>query len=301
MDRRRPVDLLTIITGLSDSQASHLFLCVNNVLEDALYLHWSLTGIPPLEYERMFRRELLLSPRFSLTVRTEQQSNHPQAKPTQDSKEWEDQSWSTVETATREERKAGNLQPNEQEKCIICLTDFSPADEGEIVKLRKCKGHFFHKSCISRAFSSEESVKCPVCGQIYGDLTGSMPDGTLQISLDPRVHCDGYLHCGTWVLLYTFPGGNSKGIVYTGTQRRAFLPNTMIGREVLRLLICAFYRRQSFIVGTSVTTGTANTVVWAVHHKTNLTGGATRYGYPDPTYFERVKEELKARGVVYAA
>lgn len=299
MDLQRPVDLLTILTGVSDFRAIHLLQCVNNVLEDALYLHWSLTGIPPLEYERMWGRELRLSPRFTLTVRTELKPGNPLDKSTQDCKEWEEQPWSTVETATIEERKAGNLKPNEQENCIICLTDFSPADEGEIVKLRKCKGHFFHKSCISRAFSSEESVKCPVCGQIYGDLTGSMPDGTMQISMDPRVNCDGYPHCGTWVLLYTFPNGISKGVSYTGTQRRAFLPNTMPGREVLRLLIYAFYKRQSFTIGTSVSTGTPNTVIWAVHHKTNLTGGATRYGYPDPTYFQRVKEELEARGVAY--
>lgn len=302
MDSRQVVDLVTIVTGYSDLQARQLLLCVNNVLEDALYVHWSLTGIRPRAYEEMFRRELLLSPRFTLTVRTEKAPPKSLTRPnrSEERKEWEEQSWTTIERTTQNERKAGSLQPNEQEKCIICLTEFAPSDQGEIVKLRKCKGHFFHKSCISQAFTSAESVKCPVCGQIYGDLTGSMPDGSMQVTLEPRVHCEGHPRCGTWVLLYAFPSGQLGGTAFTGTQRRAFLPNSAGGREVLRLLICAFYRRQSFTVGTSVTTGAANTVVWAVHHKTNLSGGATKYGYPDETYFERVSEELAARGVAYA-
>ena len=51
-------------------------------------------------------------------------------------------------------------------------------------------------------------------------------------------------------------------------------------------------------MGTSVTTGRKNTVVWnGIHHKTNLYGGATNFGYPDKSYFNRVKEELAAKGV----
>ncbi len=51
-------------------------------------------------------------------------------------------------------------------------------------------------------------------------------------------------------------------------------------------------------VGTSVTTGQSNCVVWnGVHHKTNTSGGATNFGWPDPTYFVRVKEELKDKGI----
>ena len=54
----------------------------------------------------------------------------------------------------------------------------------------------------------------------------------------------------------------------------------------------------TFTVGTSVTTGRKNTVVWnGIHHKTSLFGGPTRFGYPDKNYFNRVKEELAAKGV----
>ena len=52
----------------------------------------------------------------------------------------------------------------------------------------------------------------------------------------------------------------------------------------------------SFTVGTSLTTGKKNTVVWAgIHHKTSLYEGP--FGYPDNTYFSRVQEELKARNI----
>jgi deltex-like protein len=49
-------------------------------------------------------------------------------------------------------------------------------------------------------------------------------------------------------------------------------------------------------VGTSVTNGTENTVVWAgIHHKTATSGGA--FAYPDPKYLSRVTEELASVGV----
>lgn len=44
--------------------------------------------------------------------------------------------------------------------------------------------------------------------------------------------------------------------------------------------------------------GRDNCIVWnGIHHKTNTEGGSTKYGYPDPTYFNRVKLELALKGV----
>ena len=66
----------------------------------------------------------------------------------------------------------------------------------------------------------------------------------------------------------------------------------------MKLLRTAFERRLTFTVGTSITTGETNTVVWnGIHHKTSVQGGTSHYGYPDKTYFSRVKEELAAKGV----
>jgi len=44
-------------------------------------------------------------------------------------------------------------------------------------------------------------------------------------------------------------------VKYQGTRRRAYIPDIPEGREVLALLVKAFERKLSFLVGTSVTTG----------------------------------------------
>ena len=55
---------------------------------------------------------------------------------------------------------------------------------------------------------------------------------------------------------------------------------------MLSLLAEAFRRKLTFKVGTSITTGQPNCVVWqGIHHKTSPVGGATSFGYPDETYF----------------
>lgn len=47
-----------------------------------------------------------------------------------------------------------------------------------------------------------------------------------------------------------------------------------------------------------MTTGLDNQIVWnGIHHKTSLQGGSANFGFPDPTYFKRVKLELADKGV----
>lgn len=66
------------------------------------------------------------------------------------------------------------------------------------------------------------------------------------------------------------------------------------------MLVKAFERKHTFIVGTSVTTGATDTVVWSgIHHKTNTHGGSSHFGYPDPTYLNRVTLEMADRGVTF--
>jgi len=53
-----------------------------------------------------------------------------------------------------------------------------------------------------------------------------------------------------------------------------------------------------FTVGRSVTTGKDNRIIFSgIHLKTSLQGGINKFGYPDPTYFKRVQEELALKGV----
>ena len=99
-------------------------------------------------------------------------------------------------------------------------------------------------------------------------------------------------------LILLQPEHPNPGSPFSGTGRTAYLPDNEKGRKVERLLRTAFNQRLIFTVGTSITTGVSNTVVWNdIHHKTTTHGGAQGYGYPDPEYLDRVIDDLKARGI----
>ena len=60
---------------------------------------------------------------------------------------------------------------------------------------------------------------------------------------------------------------------YTGTRRTAYLPNNAEGRELLELLRRAFDCKLVFTIGTSITKGKIDTVIWNdIHHKTQVQG-----------------------------
>ena len=212
-----------------------------------------------------------------------------------------------------------NKISNELDKCSICQYNFFEDETEEIEKLLKeekselpdfddffkkelniillknCHDHFFHIECLDLMIGSKKSFKCPNCSKIYGILIGDQPKGTMTAHISNYYHCSGYEDVDTIVIDYNFPSGNG----YSGTYRTAFLPYNKEGKEILGLLKVCFDRKLTFTVGTSVTTGRTNTTVWnGVHHKTNLYGGSTNFGYPDKTYFNRVKEELAAKGVI---
>ena len=172
------------------------------------------------------------------------------------------------------------------------------SQEINVVKFNWCANHFFHKECVEAGFKGEY-LKCPVCFLIYGEFIGDMPTGTLSWEKSSEYECEGYEDIDTWILNYDFANGVWNGVPYRGTGRTAYLPDNTEGREVLCLLIKCFWRQHTFTVGTSVTTGRSNVVVWnSIHHKTSPNGGVLSYGYPDPTYLNRVKLELADKGIV---
>ena len=210
-----------------------------------------------------------------------------------------------------------NKTSNEQDKCSICQFNFYENEENDkkeqegkeslpefedlykkeinVILLNNCHDHFFHIECLDLLIGDKNSFKCPNCSKIYGILIGDQPNGSMSAHISYGMHCSGYEDVDTIVIDYSFPSGNG----YSGTYRTAFLPNNKEGKEILGLLKVCFDRKLTFTIGTSVTTGQSNTTVWnGVHHKTNLYGGSTSFGYPDKTYFNRVKEELAAKGVI---
>ena len=222
----------------------------------------------------------------------------------------------------QQEEKDNHRKPDEEENCPICMCELYEGLEKmteqqriemdqqqidrkvpiDVVCMSKCTDHCFHKQCLEQQMGKSECIRCAVCSQIYGVLTGQMPTGSMKWRLqksDNGYNCQGFEGIDIWEISYSFPNGKRNGVNYHGTGRVAYLPNNQEGREVLALLVKAFERRLTFTVGTSVTTGATNTVVWAgIHHKTALYGGTSCFGYPDPTYFNRVKLELADRGVV---
>lgn len=220
---------------------------------------------------------------------------------------------SPIELLYKENYEKQNKISNEKDKCSICQFNFYE-DENEDEKsekissfdeliskeidtilLNNCHDHFFHIGCLDMLIGKKNNFKCPNCSLIYGILIGEQPYGFMSAYINKQIHCKGFEKNGTIIINYHFPSGKN----YSGTSRTAYLPDNKEGKEILGLLKVCFDRKLTFVVGTSVTTGQANTTVWnGIHHKTNLSGGSTRFGYPDKTYFNRVKEEMAAKGVV---
>jgi deltex len=192
----------------------------------------------------------------------------------------------------------------EIETCTICWEALNVNDtctattagSSVVVQIRSCS-HLFHADCFNA--SIQHDTKCPVCrAPICAEPIGHGPSGTMQISLKNQP-CPGFDNCdSTWQLDYRLPSGSCQfpyhenpGHSYSGAHRTAFLPNTPPGRELLARLQYAWMHGLLFRVGTSVTTGVSNTVVWSsIHHKTSLDGGA--HGFPDDAYLDNCHESL---------
>ncbi|KFV70303.1 E3 ubiquitin-protein ligase DTX3L, partial [Dryobates pubescens] len=183
----------------------------------------------------------------------------------------------------------------EDDKCPICMDRIN---NKEI--LSKCK-HAFCKSCVKKAMSYKKA--CPVCQTAYGLVEGDQPKGSMSTTTIPD-SLPGYPHHGTIVITYAMQSGiqtinhPNPGKPYSGTYRIAYLPDNTEGREILQLLRRAFNQKLIFTVGQSRTTGEENVITWNdIHHKTSKTGGPIIFGYPDPDYLQRVRSELKAKGI----
>jgi len=189
--------------------------------------------------------------------------------------------------------------PDITEKCSICLCEL----DVDVVKLSNCKDHHFHMQCISECYK-DGYLKCPICNLIYGIKKGTQPPGEMQIKFVSNVPLSSYEKFPTILIDYVLPNGiqgpehPSPGTNYGGSQRTCYIPYTEEGILVLELLIVAWERGLIFTVGTSVTTGKSNLVVWnGIHHKTSHSGGSSKYGYPDTGYFDRVTKELQDFGI----
>ncbi|NXT67641.1 DTX3L ligase, partial [Chaetops frenatus] len=202
-------------------------------------------------------------------------------------------------------RQKNNLSPEgqtqakteekEEDECPICRDRIKNKET-----LEKCK-HAFCKICIDRAMTYKRV--CPVCNTVCGVLTGNQPEGTM-LTKTMSFSLPGYPNCNTIQIDYAMKGGiqtsshPNPGQRYGPAYRRAYLPNNEEGRQILQLLRRAFNQKLIFTVGQSRTTGEQSAITWNdIHHKTAVEGGPTQFGYPDPSYLQRVRSELKAKGI----
>jgi len=83
-----------------------------------------------------------------------------------------------------------------------------------------------------------------------------------------------YMHIFNPILYHNIQEGHPDlGLPYTGTNRTAFLPNNDQGQKVAKLLRLAFDAGLVFTIGTSITPGAPNLVMWnGIHHKTQPNG-----------------------------
>ena len=182
-------------------------------------------------------------------------------------------------------------------ECPICMMPLNEQDPA--VRLSKC-GHPFHLPCLKLALA--KSSRCPMCRVVTSEPAGTCPEGSMMIRRDAAIHCSGFEQCGTIVMNYDIPAGiqskchDHPGRPFGGTRRETYLPDHDAGQKLLKRLEYAFARGLLFTVGTSLTTGQSNVVVWSsVHQKTSRHPGP--HGYPDDSFFVNCHDDLTALGV----
>jgi len=118
-----------------------------------------------------------------------------------------------------------------------------------------------------------------------------MPSGSMTIS-DDQSACEGFEGHGTIVIEYRIPCGIQKqyhpnpGNQFGSIDLKAYLPDTMEGRALLKRLKFAFSHGLTFRVACS------NAVVCFISHKTSQTCNGIHSSYPDPFYIRNSNHEL---------
>lgn len=91
----------------------------------------------------------------------------------------------------------------EEESCPICMEPIATAEK----KTLRCK-HSFCRNCLKTAF--DYKPVCPTCGELYGTLTGTQPDGGEMRSTTSSASLPGYEKYGTITIHYYIPSGIQK-------------------------------------------------------------------------------------------
>lgn len=186
--------------------------------------------------------------------------------------------------------------------CAICLCKMESGEDIVKINVPGCN-HIFHGECIKHAIKMKPN--CPICRARLSEPRGTSPSGTMTITSTLLV-CDGFEmdSNGTYEIKYEMHSNYQKayhpnpGVLYLGTERITYLPRNDQGEKLLKRLKYAWKRGLTFTVGTSLTTGRADSITWSsIHHKTSPCGGVSYHGFPDAGYFINCNDELNSLGV----
>lgn len=215
-------------------------------------------------------------------------------------------------------------------RCIICYDEFEEenfleywvsrkirkkhAEETEIISSKQiaiqlcaCAGeHFFHCECVAQYLAPKR--KCPLCGIAYGVEMGNQPPGIMMVRMEKDTDCASKTNenkgRGSIKIIHKFKSGiqgpkhQNPGQRYSSRTEYIYLPRTVEGMRILGMIRLAWKRDLLYTVGRSVTRSLDNMIVWnGIHFKTSRYGGIANYGWPDATYFDRVKDEFKQKGI----
>nr|XP_054511629.1 uncharacterized protein LOC129135492 isoform X5 [Pan troglodytes] len=140
------------------------------------------------------------------------------------------------------------------EDCIICMEKLSAASGYSDVtdskaigplavgRLTKCS-HAFHLLCLLAMYcngNKDGSLQCPSCKTIYGEKTGTQPQGKMEV-LRFQMSLPGHKDCGTILIVYSIPHGiqgpehpnPGKPFTARGFPRQCYLPDNAQGRKLL--------------------------------------------------------------------
>lgn len=169
----------------------------------------------------------------------------------------------------------------EPEKCNICFED----EAQDPVRPQKCS-HIFCRSCIEQ-WINEQPI-CPVCRCKIVYFKGSQPSGRCYLTID-KEPLPGHTE-ETLVMHFFIPHGYQTstdtypGRFYKGCNIKAYLPANIDGYHVQILLFKAFESRLLFKLQ-------SNSV-----QSNGIELKISKLGYPDPTYINRVREDLEHFG-----
>lgn len=204
----------------------------------------------------------------------------------------------------------------EDDTCSICMESLwlskytrtpecQPAGMNHYpVSPKVCDMHCFHYGCLADWLKQKQV--CPLCRTHLVQLTGYQPVSPLNRAtvVHEISRLPGYETVGTLTLEYFIAAGVQTlndplpGHRFDSFTIQTYLPDNSEGAHVATLLDTAWRRGLLFRIGYNAVTKCMDTIVVnGLELKRFRRGGHAGYGYPDPSYMSRMRQDLMEIGI----